>query len=214
MKGYFVYRPLNLSPNSRQIRLLKLLPAKSLDDDIRCTIFHTSLDDSPSYEALSYVWGSEDNPSSIFVRYHPQYIAGASQQHEAEDRDTSLDHCLQLGVTHNLHDALRHIRLPGLERIMWVDAICINQKQDSEKNHQVNLMRQIYLASNQVVLRLGKRERLGNCPQFPAENGLATKWMCRLYFHFRRPPKLVCLRRSVPQKAILASVMDSARSVA
>jgi hypothetical protein len=99
MERDFVYRRLDLSPNSQQIRLLKLLPAKSLDDDIRCTIFHTSLDDSPSYEALSYVWGSEDNPLSICVRYHPQHIAGVSQQHEAEDRDISLDHGLHLGVT-------------------------------------------------------------------------------------------------------------------
>lgn len=97
-----IFRPLDLSPNSRQIRLLKLLPVKSLDDDIRCTIFHTSLDDSSGSEALSYAWSSEDNPLSICVRYHLQHIARVSQQHEAEDRNTSLDHGLHLGVTRNL----------------------------------------------------------------------------------------------------------------
>jgi hypothetical protein len=92
------------------------------------------------------------------VRYRPQHIAGILQQHEAEDRGTSLDHGLRLGVTQNLHDALRHIRLPDLERIMWIDAICINQEQNPEKSHQVNLMRQIYMASSQVVLWLGEEK--------------------------------------------------------
>jgi hypothetical protein len=158
MKRYFAYRDLDLSSESRQIRLLKLLPAPSINDDIRCTIYHSSLDDSPTYEALSYVWGSEDKKPFISVGYQPQHSAEVSQQHEAEDGDGSLDSGLQLDVTRNLHDALRHIRLPESERIMWIDAICINQELDLEKNHQVNLMGQIYKASKQVVLWLGEEK--------------------------------------------------------
>jgi hypothetical protein len=158
MEKPFLYRDLDLSLQSREIRLLKLLPAQSLSDDMRCTISHYSLDDSPTYEALSYVWGSEENKSSITVRYQPQHIAGVSQQKKAEDGDGSSGSSFQLEVTPNLHDALRHIRLPESERVMWIDAVCINQKSGLEKNHQVNLMRQIYKASKQVVLWLGEEK--------------------------------------------------------
>jgi hypothetical protein len=60
----FAFLPLNTTQGSRKTRFLKLLPAKNLKDEIRCTIYYSSLNDSPVYEALLYKWGGEvaDNP--------------------------------------------------------------------------------------------------------------------------------------------------------
>ena len=47
-------------------------------------------------------------------------------------------------VTPNLDFALRHIRLPTEIRVLWVDALCIDQANTIEKGHQISLMRDIY----------------------------------------------------------------------
>ena len=39
----------------------------------------------------------------------------------------------ELGVTANLHVALSHLRDPFVERILWIDAIYINQSDEDEK---------------------------------------------------------------------------------
>jgi len=59
-------------------------------------------------------------------------------------------------VTTNLGLALRFMRLEDKERIMWVDALCINQADIPEKNHQVRQMRDIYLGAQWVVAWLGE----------------------------------------------------------
>jgi hypothetical protein len=38
---------------------------------------------------------------------------------------------------------------------MWVDAICLNQEDDQEKNHRVAMMKTIYETAEQVVVWLG-----------------------------------------------------------
>ncbi|KAL6905121.1 hypothetical protein GGI43DRAFT_398923 [Trichoderma evansii] len=53
--GRFSYTPL-CSDDS--IRLIRLYGGQH-EEDIRCEIFHSSRDNHPEFEALSYVWGSE-----------------------------------------------------------------------------------------------------------------------------------------------------------
>jgi len=58
-------------------------------------------------------------------------------------------------ATVNLFNALRRLRLPHEERRLWVDAICINQDDNTEKSHQVNLMSKIYSWTSRVLLWIG-----------------------------------------------------------
>jgi hypothetical protein len=58
-------------------------------------------------------------------------------------------------VTENLHSALLHLRLPSESRLIWIDALCINQKDDKERNHQVKEMKQIYRGAARVLAWLG-----------------------------------------------------------
>ncbi|RSL83700.1 hypothetical protein CEP51_004345 [Fusarium floridanum] len=119
-----------LELNQRQIRILRLLPGEG-QDPIRCTLETALLADDPSYQALSYAWGDPLDCRSITV----------------DERTTN--------VTVNLFNALRRLRLPDDERRLWVDALCINQADDVEKSHQVNLMRDIYSRTTQAILWLG-----------------------------------------------------------
>jgi len=63
-------------------------------------------------------------------------------------------------ATENLVAALHHLRAhdhPKYRRneLIWIDAICINQKDNEEKSHQVQMMRNIYSNAVQVIVWLG-----------------------------------------------------------
>ena len=60
-------------------------------------------------------------------------------------------------ITENLSSAMVYLGLifPGNH---WIDALCINQKDDAEKSNQVALMREIYSTSKRVVVFLGPKD--------------------------------------------------------
>jgi hypothetical protein len=123
----FAYQ--KLPEGGSAIRLIRLLPGNDLDE-IWCSLETASLD--ARYEALSYVWGKEEPHTPI------------------------LCNGTQIGVTHNLKIALNGLRLPDRERTLWVDAICINQKDEAEKAQQLTMMREIYKAAERTVAYLGE----------------------------------------------------------
>lgn len=95
----------------------------------------------PEYEALSYTWGTASGDSS---RTRKLYLG----------RDWSI-----LPITVNCEAALRALRLPNADRRIWVDAICINQDDDSERTRQVQLMPVIYATATQVVIYIGNERK-------------------------------------------------------
>ncbi|KAK8159384.1 heterokaryon incompatibility protein-domain-containing protein [Phyllosticta citrichinensis] len=102
---------------------------------------HISIDDHPKYVALSYTWGSLETPFRIPV-------------------DGSY-----LNITANLHAVLGVLaKLPQLQgRPLWIDAICINQRNEDEKNCQVPLMGKIYSEANEVFAWIGEEAAGSSC---------------------------------------------------
>ncbi|KAH8596246.1 heterokaryon incompatibility protein-domain-containing protein [Bisporella sp. PMI_857] len=93
---------------------------------IAASLVTHSLSQPPQYDALSYVWGPPRLSASITVDGAKIYI------------------------TRHLRRCLQHLRLEGIERVIWIDAVCINQSDLNERNHQVMLMEQIYRGANTV----------------------------------------------------------------
>lgn len=128
------------------IRLLRLLPHPDQRAPIQCQLFdhlfdHPLLDSKKGahlYEALSYFWGSADKRRSVLV----------------DDR--------RLLVTENLHAALLRLRDPTLPRILWIDAICINQDNYEERKRQVQLMALIYIRASRVLVWLEEAKADGD----------------------------------------------------
>ncbi|KAK3290286.1 ankyrin repeat-containing domain protein [Chaetomium fimeti] len=133
----YIYSPLSENGN---IRLLRLMPHQNREAPLQCQLFEYPLRKARRgvhlYETLSYVWGSEENLKHVYIR--------------------SGDKNQRLLVTPNLHAALSHLRDELLERILWIDAICINQKDKVEKGLQVQFMAEIYANANRVIVWLGE----------------------------------------------------------
>jgi hypothetical protein len=96
----------------------------------------------PTYEALSYTWGSAINPETAYV-----------ERQETTDDQIVSQTTMELGQ--NLATALRHLRYLDKPRILWVDAICIDQQNNSERDQQVQRMGGIYKYADRVVVWLG-----------------------------------------------------------
>ncbi|ORY05810.1 heterokaryon incompatibility protein-domain-containing protein [Clohesyomyces aquaticus] len=114
-----------------QIRLLQLLPG-SHSSPIICSLTVVDIKHSPQYEALSYVWG---DPS-------------ITEEIECDGR--------RLNVTVNLRDALRRFRYTDRVRLLWADAVCIDQANEAEKVKQVMMMGHIYWRAIQVTVWIGE----------------------------------------------------------
>ncbi|KAN0104244.1 HET domain containing protein [Hyaloscypha variabilis] len=93
-----------------EIRLLHLHPGTGTSP-LKCTLHHVQLSDCPRYEALSYQWGSESSPRTIEFNDQPRHVRS------------------------NLYFALQHLRHRRKTRVLWVDALCINQEDDKERGH-------------------------------------------------------------------------------
>lgn len=148
----YVYKPL---VSGEEIRLLYLQPGR-VDEDIEIGIFTARFQPKmrPRYDALSYVWGSMDNPRIIKV-----YDRSQKKKHRflslLQRGQSPHENPSTLAVTQNLESALRHLRETEENRIFWIDAICINQGDLAEKNAEVGRMGNIYSRAYQVVVWLG-----------------------------------------------------------
>jgi hypothetical protein len=138
----FPYRALD--NYSHEIRILEFHNSNPYDWEedafFEGTLEHVSLIDTKPYNALSYCWGLETG--SKFIRLCPH-------------RDATAEN---FGITENLHSALLALWNRKGERKtlrIWVDALCINQKDLHERSQQVQMMRQIYSRAEEVLAWVG-----------------------------------------------------------
>jgi hypothetical protein len=83
------------------------------------------------YTALSYTWGRPTAEKPIII-----------------------DDCLHY-VTDNLEIALQSLRMENEDLVLWIDAICINQKDIAERNKHVKVMKEVYEQAKSVLIWLG-----------------------------------------------------------
>jgi hypothetical protein len=94
-------------------------------------------------------------------------------------------------VTRNLFDALKALRYADKTRLLWVDALCINQDDTIDRTTQVNLMAEIYKnalrtvvwlgpATSKSILAMDMLDRLKNASQLWILMNLITGLMKRI----------------------------------
>lgn len=114
-----------LAIDSREIRLL------DLGTNFKYSLRHASLDDKPCYVALSYYWGAPGTTKSIWV-----------DGYEIQLRKT---------VSQFLKSLFRQFG----SITVWLDVICINQRDVQEQGSQVSMMGEIYSTANCACSWLG-----------------------------------------------------------
>ncbi|KAI8649715.1 HET domain-containing protein [Fusarium keratoplasticum] len=126
----FRYEALSGATSSR---LIKLLPALRQESTIRIELSEFHFGSEVEYEALSYTWDDQ--------RPTKEVICNGTV----------------LLVTKNVSLALRRLRSNlGKHRTIWIDSICINQKDNAEKAAQVSNMGSIYAQATQVNIWLSR----------------------------------------------------------
>ena len=146
----YKYEPLR----GGQIRLLEVEATEN--GPIRCNVEIVNLDATPLYDALSYTWGD------------PRPMVSQQPGWETTQHTIYLNGCLK-EVTTNLHKALLRVRSlrseqldPGssltLQPRIWIDALSINQNDQSEKSIQVSRMTDIYKGACTVIAWLGEAD--------------------------------------------------------
>ena len=144
----FKYRP--LQPSMNAARVVDILPG-DYPSPIQCEMRVINLDIPPPYCALSYVWGEL-----------------------SECYRTSVDQ-KQMRVTQRLHDAMRHLRSREETRTFWIDVVCINQLDPSEKSAQVRKMQEIYGRSKEILIWLGP-EGDGSASAIALASAISVYW--------------------------------------
>lgn len=132
-----------LPPGQDHIRLLTIMPDCE-DGRIHCTLETYALAEAPQYHALSHVWGTTSQSQAIIC----------------SDKE--------LNVTPSLNATLLALRdnplaVDGATSItrtappLWVDQICINQNDESERARQVKIMKSIFQRAAMVLISLGEK---------------------------------------------------------
>lgn len=117
----------------KEIRLL-YVTCEGPDKRFKSRFIHTSYDNvSTPYIAISYTWGTNIAVASTIPQGENQYI----------------------DLTESASRVLETLLVPGETLPLWIDAICIDQNNVTEQNHQLRLMREIYSNAHQVVVSLG-----------------------------------------------------------
>ena len=127
-----------------RFRLLSILPGNFEDPiTVELDVLELLPASPPTYEALSYVWGSPENQAWVKI------ASTSADVNQPRSR---------LSITRNLDLALRYLRLADCSRRMWIDAICINQNNAVERSHQVAMMGDIFKLATRVVVWLGPED--------------------------------------------------------
>ena len=128
------YDFLRIGPGSNCIRLLNIHPSTTEDgkDRIQCDIVVADLASHPSFTALSYVWGA-------FAPDPHKILCGNAE----------------IPISANGYSALLHLRKRLGSFTIWVDAICIDQNDEHDKEKQIPLMGDIYSGASKVYIWLG-----------------------------------------------------------
>ncbi|KAI0458567.1 heterokaryon incompatibility protein-domain-containing protein [Xylaria acuta] len=121
---------IDLASPTKIIRVIRIYPGTG-ESSIRCKLEKLDLNDGGTYDALSYVSGKDDKEILIWVDDQPFLI------------------------TPHLYEILTTLRSLNTDKVIWIDAICINQTDDDGRTHQVGLVRQIYSQVKSTIIWLG-----------------------------------------------------------
>ena len=122
--------PTALADPATQIRLL-FLRSGADRETVSVDISHWTLADAPSFRAISYTWGSPDIQRTVAVDGQPWTV--------------------RQNCAHALWQTRKHFP----NSYVWIDSLCIDQRNLREKAVQVDMMGDIYAKASAVLACIG-----------------------------------------------------------
>jgi len=126
-------------PSNNHIRLVTIFPDQS--GHIRANLNIEDESNCPHYKCLSYTWDGPRVDDTEESWRQPSLMINVNG--------------FEVFVQPNLHNALLHLRTLGILGPLWIDALCINQTDETEKTIQVARMNQIFGNADEVLAWLG-----------------------------------------------------------
>jgi hypothetical protein len=173
---WFQYTELS---GSDTIRLVTLHPGQ-VEDDLHCTLTCVRLEDAREmgFEAVSYVWYDGDQHASglkemITGGYNGRRTKyrGTRRRgwplwwqdggdylccHQVSEADPTVLTSGAIWPQPSVVQMLSRFRNPTKSRLLWIDALCINQGDLQERARQILLMLKIYDYATRVLIWLGE----------------------------------------------------------
>jgi hypothetical protein len=132
---------LDLKSYKSDIKFYKPKHVSEGSNVLSCSLHVFGIRDAPNFAALSYTWGSPDVLHDILV----------------DGKRLTVRHNLWAALrTLKNHDALKEMEAPA--EYFWIDAICIDQRNVHERNHQVSMMQRIFSLAQYVIAWLGEAD--------------------------------------------------------
>jgi hypothetical protein len=142
-RGY-TYSPLEAANG---LRLLTIDAVGENRGELRCTMKHFSFDTAPPYGALSYEWGNTGFKKRLILN-NKHFDVGENLRNALWYLAT-----MEFFISSDVRGPRNtNHRLTWL----WVDALCIDQRNTAERNHQVRLMGDIYKNAIEVFVWLAQ----------------------------------------------------------
>ncbi|RBR16525.1 uncharacterized protein FIESC28_06934 [Fusarium coffeatum] len=130
-KSSYKYQPLTTASSIRIIELYPGNPGEILSFELE----EVPLAGTTSFDALSYEW--QEKVGTVPVQCGDRKIL----------------------ITPNCKAAMEKLRLRNKSRHLWIDAVCINQSDDHERNQQVGIMGEIFRTADKVIMWLGEETK-------------------------------------------------------
>ena len=193
-KAQYLYQS-NTEP--RDIRVLRLQRGV-WTDPLRCTLYQAHIDETPTYEALSYVWG------------------------DPTPKHTLICEGQEMPIAENLHTALLYLRHEDNPCWLWIDAICINQQDIEERNRQARLMSEIYYEAGGAMIWRGEEDETTTegvaILERLEQKVIDAQSHVPLRFDFDRPDAQWCLGaifaiKEHPKETLVQSNVDTTRGL-
>ncbi|KAF3042375.1 hypothetical protein E8E12_006092 [Didymella heteroderae] len=147
-ESHRVFREVPLNLAQRSVRFVEVLSVLSPTGLIQCKLSQGTIEDD-EYICLSYVWGSSEDQQQILIN--------GELFRTRKNVWTFLS-------------AIRQAKPDSSKRqLYWIDALCIDQDNIKERNHQVGHMGAVYYAAKHVIIWMGVKMPISRLLSMSAE---------------------------------------------
>jgi len=189
-KSKFRYEYNQLPPG--HIRIL-ILQKGEPEEDLKAKLVSMPLKGKPppQFDALSYVWGPPPDSHRIYIEDKTVRFRNLKGQSKWRHAINARMGGARMYVRSNLNNALKKLRMSDKDIPLWIDAICINQSDNNEKNLQLLTINEVYSRAQTVRVWLGEANQLSDIGMDLVKELIVTRKVTEIFAQQEGKEKLI-----------------------